>query len=118
MATREVPRFLAVQSVPSDRASDFEAFVIGELVPAVQRAKPHLASQWQAVRASAVGSESGETVYIVLFYGDAELDEWDVRQLFTDAGGAEEAERLDDRFASFLSSPQVVYSCDAELSVT
>jgi hypothetical protein len=118
MAFSEVPRFVAVQSVRSDRAADFEAFVIGELAPAVKQAKPQLASQWKAVRASQAGSESEDTVYLALFYGDADLDEWDLRNLRTDAEGAAEAAELDDTFGGFLTSPQVVYSIDAELPVT
>ena len=118
MAARELPRFIAVQSVRSDRAPDFEAFVTGELAPSVKRAKPQLANQWQAVRASAVGSESGDTVYVALFYGDAELHEWDLRKLWTDAENAQDAADMDDKFESFLNSPQVVYSFDAELPIT
>jgi hypothetical protein len=114
MASREVPRFIAVTRVKADKQAEFESF-IGEVInPAVEKVRPQLGSQWQALRPA--GARNGEAVYCLLFHGDASLDDWDLGSLFSEAYGPEEGARRDQEFEAFMAGDQDVYEFTGDLN--
>jgi hypothetical protein len=105
MATRETPRYIAVNPVKASRRSEFETFLREVVVPAVEKVRPEDGDLWDALRPA--GSADGGHVFV--FYGDDSLDDWSLDALLRGAYGDEEGSARMEEFEQFLDGEQVVY---------
>jgi hypothetical protein len=116
VGTRDVPRFIAINHIKAGQEQAFETFIRDVVVPAVRQARPHLADQWQTLRPSEEQpADSSWRTYIVLFYGERPLDDWDLAPMLKEVHGEDEGARLDEQFADFYETDQVVYAVSGEL---
>jgi hypothetical protein len=114
VGTRDVPRFIAINHIKAGHEAAFETFVRDVIVPTVRQARPELADQWQTLRPSDDQQASGRP-YIVLFYGDRPLDDWDLTPLLKEVHGEDQGAQLDEQFEAFYESEQTIYAVSGEL---
>ena len=111
--TRDAARLIAITPVKRDRREDFEQFVQGVIVPAVNQTAPHLSQMWQTLRPS---EDNEGCDYVFVFYGDAPLDEWDLERLLLAAYGDADGHTHMQHFLELLSGEQQVLSFSGQVA--
>ena len=99
---------LSICHIKTDSAADFERFCANVIAPAVGSHRPHLTGLWQILRPS-TGAETGKPTvapYVLVFYGDAPQDDWDLPRLMEDAYGQPDANRYLTQWNSFFATGQ------------
>jgi hypothetical protein len=83
---------LGLNPVRSDRAEDFERFLVDVVLPAVRAQRPDLEGRWRVMRSS---EPSGDVMtYVFMLEGGSLADDWELGVLLPAHYGEEEAERL------------------------
>jgi hypothetical protein len=112
-ATRDAARLIAITPVKPDRREDFEEFVRGVIVPAVNQTAPHLSQMWQTLRPS---QDADGCDYVFVFYGDASVDEWDLERLLPATYGDMDGHTHMQHFLELLSGEQQIYSFSGQVA--
>ena len=118
MTTRsDTIRFIAVNRVKQGKEQEFETFLRDTVAPAVEQRRPHLTDMWEVLRPAHDQDNDGTAAYIFLFHGDAPLDDWELGQLFTEAYGDEDANRLSEQWSQLLDGEQGIHYLGGVLPV-
>ena len=83
---------LGVNPVQSDRAEEFERFLVEVVVPAVRAQRPELDGRWQVMRTSVPASDV--VTYVFMLEGGSLAEDWELDILLSAHYGQEEADRL------------------------
>ncbi len=83
---------LGLNPVRSDRAHDFERFLVETVVPAVRAQRPDLDGRWRVMRAT--GPADDVVTYVFLLEGGTLEEDWELGVLLPAHYGEEEADRL------------------------
>jgi len=113
----ETPQFVAVTRVKPGREQEFES-LMPIIAAAHAQARPHIKDEWRLLRPDRGNSEADAPVYLFMFYGDGNLDDWELRQLFLDTHGDDDGKRLFDQFYDCLDGEQDVYAFSGEVPRT
>jgi hypothetical protein len=81
--------------VATDRAAEFEKFMVEVAAPAVRAQRPDLADRWRLLRATAPeASDPSVITYALVFDGGSLAEDWELDNLLPAHFGQEEADRL------------------------
>ena len=94
---------IAINSVPVDRADEFEEWLRSLVVPAMKDQRPDLDGQWRVLRATE--ADDGAVVFAFVCEGGTP-DDWDLRPLLETALGTAGADRALEQFADMLRGDQ------------
>ena len=110
---REILRFVAVTRVKRARAG--VRAIHATITAALDRARPHLKDQWQLLWPDTADTGDDAAVYLLRFYGDAPLDDWELDQLFVDSHGEDDGKRLVEQLSRCLDGEHNVYVFSGEV---
>jgi hypothetical protein len=83
---------LGLHPVRSDRARDFERWLVDVVGPAVRAERPDLDGRWRVMRAVAPSEDM--VTYVFMLDGGSLADDWELGVLLPAHYGEEEADRL------------------------
>ena len=87
---------LLLNPVRTERAQDFERFLVETVVPAVRAQRPELDGRWRVLRAAE--PDTDEVVTYVFVFDGGTLDDWELDAILPAHYGADEAQRLADEW--------------------
>ncbi len=96
------PRFLILNPVKTDQATEFEAFVREVLQPAVEAHQPEIATKVRLWRASENEPGEGFTIFAFVAEGVASWEDLNLLPAFSAQYGDDQAQQLLETFSGFF----------------
>src|SRR3954454_16436073 len=91
----EQPTHIYLNPVASERAEEFERFLIDAVVPAIRAERPDLDGRWHVLKPAAPeASDDSICTYAFVFDGGSLEDDWELDTILPAHYGTEEASRL------------------------
>lgn len=101
---------LSICHIRTDSGADFEQFCASVVAPAIGSHRPHLTGLWQILRPNTApdpgAGKPSVAPYVLVFYGDAPDDDWQLPRLLEDAYGQPDAKRYMAQWDSFFATGQ------------
>jgi hypothetical protein len=107
------PQYICYTKVKADSRDAFERHVADVVLPAVAKARPAVVDEWSLMRPTGADAD-GTLTYVMLFYGQHDMAEWDLGPVFNDALGEEQGATALETFNSLIDSQHI----DAFTSIT
>lgn len=115
MSSRESPRYLVTTYVKPGREGDFEAFMKDVVDAGIRRSNPDQAANVQILRPGAALHGDARPAYVMLFYGDRSLEDWDLEAALVAAYGEDEAARHMAQMEALVQGEQDVLELDERI---
>ena len=89
------PTHIYLNPVASEKADEFEKFLVDVVVPAIRAQRPDLDGRWQVLKPVAPEATDGSIcTYAFVFDGGSLEDDWELDNVLPAHYGDEEADRL------------------------